>query len=307
MRGSRLSSPPADRKPAPQKPLSAADIAGPCTVSGVNKDVSSLKEGDLESREESLRLLLEQAERDDASAIAALRTVVRDYRDFHRSIYCRALNQIEVFGDADLEAPLLTALADTRYNCQAWAATGCTALGIRAAVPALLDLVDHSQWIVRERAIVGLGVLGDETVVGVLAPLLGDPAEWVRHRAADALAAIGGDAALAALWAEFAHRRYERIGYIASALAQFAPGIIPRLIDAAESTDPDQRYWAATALGSTGDERAVATLSHLVAEDRGSTVFDGRVSVSAKKGLRTLRRIQAAVAARAEPTGQART
>ncbi|MCW2641496.1 MAG: hypothetical protein JWP76_3802 [Dactylosporangium sp.] len=273
----------------------------------MDDDVRSLKEGDLESRQESVRLLLSRAEQDDASAIAALRTVVRDYRDFHRSIYCRVLNQIEVFGDADLEAPLLTALADTRYNCQAWAATGCSVLGIRAAVPALLDLVDNPQWIVRERAIVGLGVLGDETVVGVLAPLLQDPTDWVRHRAADALAAIGGDAALAALWAEFAHRRYERIGYIASALAQFAPAVIPRLIDAAESADPDQRYWAATALGSTGDERAVPTLARLVAEDRGSTVFDGRVSVSAKKGLRTLRRIQAAIAARGESADQAPT
>jgi HEAT repeat protein len=270
------------------------------------EDVRSLKEGDLESREESLHLLLNRAERDDASAITALRTVVRDYRDFHRTIYCRALNHIEVFGDTDLEAPLLTALADTRYNCQAWAATGCTVLGIRAAVPALLDLVDHPQWIMRERAIVGLGVLGDETVVGALAPLLQDPTDWVRHRAADALAAIGGDEALAALWDQFADRRYERIGYIASALAQFAPGVIPRLIDAAASTDPDQRYWAATALGSTGDERAAPTLARLVAEDRGTTVFDGRVSVSAKKGLRTLRRIQAAIAARSEPTGQAR-
>jgi hypothetical protein len=270
------------------------------------EDVPSLKEGDLESREENLHLLLNRAERDDASAIAALRTFVREYRDFHRSIYCRALNRIEVFGDADLEAPLLTALADTRYNCQAWAATGCTGLGIRAAVPALRDLVGHPQWIVRERAIVGLGVLGDKTVVGVLAPLLQDPAEWVRHRAADALAAIGGDEALTALWAEFTDRRYERIGYIASALAQFAPDVIPRLIDAAASTDPDRRYWAATALGSTGDERAVPTLARPIAEDRGTTVFDGRVGVSAKKGLRTLRRIQAAIAARAEPTGQAR-
>jgi hypothetical protein len=54
------------------------------------------------------------------------------------------------------------------------------------------------------------------------------------------------------------------------------------------------------ALGSTGDDRAVATLERLLAEDRGATVFDGRVSVAAKKGLRTLRRIQAAIAARSE-------
>jgi hypothetical protein len=63
--------------------------------------------------------------------------------------------------------------------------------------------------------------------------------------------------------------------------------------------DPDQRYWAAVALGSTGDERAVATLERMVAGDRGVTVFDGEVRVAAKKGLRTLRRIQTAIAVRA--------
>jgi hypothetical protein len=35
-----------------------------------------------------------------------------------------------------------------------------------------------------------------------------------------------------------------------------------------------------------------------MAEDRGATVFDGQVSVAARKRLRTLRRIQAAVASR---------
>jgi HEAT repeat protein len=128
--------------------------------------------------------------------------------------------------------------------------------------------------------------------------LLHDPADWMRQRAADALGKIGGDAALAALWDEFEGRRYQRIGYIASALALFSPAVMPRLIEACADSDPDKRYWAAVALGSTGDEQAVPTLERLIAEDQGATVFDGRVSVAAKKGLRTLRRIQAAIAAR---------
>jgi hypothetical protein len=45
----------------------------------------------------------------------------------------------------------------------------------------------------------------------------------------------------------------------------------------------------------------VPTLQRLIAEDHGATVFDGRVNVAAKKALRTLRRIQAAIAARAQP------
>ncbi|HEY0001310.1 MAG TPA: HEAT repeat domain-containing protein, partial [Actinoplanes sp.] len=59
-----------------------------------------------------------------------------------------------------------------------------------------------------------------------------------------------------------------------------------------------QRYWAAVALGSTGDDRAVPTLERLMAADRGVTVFDGEVRAAAKKALRTLRRIQAAIADR---------
>lgn len=259
----------------------------------------SLRTGDLEAREQRLYRLLDRA-RDlgDESAAATLRGIVRDYPDYHRSLYTRALNQAAVFGDASLEAPLLAALADTRYNCQAWAAMGCAALGIRAAVPALLALLDHPQWMVREQAVIGLGVLGDESVVPALAPLLRDPADWMRQRAADALARIGGEEALAALWYEFDHREFFRIGYIASALALFTPEVLPRLIAATTSDDPDQRYWAAVALGSTGDERAAPVLRRLMDSDQGATVFDGLVSVAAKKGLRTLRRIQSAVAAR---------
>jgi hypothetical protein len=263
-------------------------------------DLRNLSDGDLDAREEHLYQLLDRArERADASAIEALRTLVREYPSYHRSLYSRAMNQAGVFGDASLEAPLLAALTDTRYNCQAWAAMGCRALDLRAAVPGLVELLDHPQWIAREQALLGLGALGDPSVVDALAPLLGHREPFMRENAADALSRIGGDAALAVLWDELEHRRFTRIGYIASALALFAPEVTPRLIEAAGHADPDIRYWAAVALGSTGDEAAVSTLDALVAGDRGSTVFDGRVDVAAKKGLRTLRRIQAAIAARA--------
>ncbi|MDO3646208.1 HEAT repeat domain-containing protein [Nocardia mangyaensis] len=261
-------------------------------------DARALKDGDLETREHALRLLLERAGDGDTSAADALRALVRDYPDYHRSLYSRALNRAAVFGDDTLKAPLLAALADTRYNCQAWAAMGCAALGFGEAVPGLVAMLDHSQEIAREQAVIALGTLGDESVVAALAPLLRDTNTGIRERTAEALGEIGGDRALAALWDEFENRRYYRIGYIASALSTFTPAIIARLCEAADSDDPDKRYWAAVALGSTGDDRAVPTLERLMAHDRGSTVFDGMVSVAAKKGLRTLRRIQGAIAAR---------
>jgi HEAT repeats/PBS lyase HEAT-like repeat len=120
----------------------------------------------------------------------------------------------------------------------------------------------------------------------------------MRERAAEALATIGSDSALEALWAAFDHRAFPRIGYVASALAIFTPEVIPRLLAATESPDPDTRYWAVVALGSTGDERVVPTLERLMEHDKGVTVFDGWVGVAAKKALRTQRRIQAAIASR---------
>ncbi|WP_135236085.1 HEAT repeat domain-containing protein [Nocardia sp. CS682] len=261
-------------------------------------DARRLKDGALETRVENLRLLLDRAADGDASANETLRALVRDYPDYHRSLYTRALNLAAIFGDDTLREPLLASLADTKYNCQAWAAMGCAALGFREAVPGLVAMLDHPQDMAREQAMIALGKLGDPSVVPALTPVLRDSIAGMRERAAEALGLIGGEAALAALWEEFENRRYYRIGYIASALAKFAPDIIPRLCAAADSDDPDRRYWAAVALGSTGDDRAVPTLERLMAHDRGATVFDGMVSVAAKKGLRTLRRIQAAIAAR---------
>ncbi|GAA2709978.1 HEAT repeat domain-containing protein [Actinoplanes palleronii] len=262
-------------------------------------DLQGLRSGSLETREAHLTVLLDRARtHGDESAIAALHALVRDYRDFHRSLYSRAMNHADVFADASLQEPLLAALADTRYNCQAWAVMGCTAMGIRAAVPQLVTLLDHPQWLVRGETVTALSALGDASVVPALRPLLSDEADWLRQRTADALAHIGGDAALEALWYEFEHRQFPRIGYIASTLALFTPEVVPRLLTAADSPDPDRRYWAAVALGSTGDDQAIPTLERLMATDRGTTVFDGEVRTAAKKALRTLRRIKAAIADR---------
>jgi HEAT repeat protein len=264
-------------------------------------DLQGLRSGSLETREAHVHRLLDRArEHADESAIAALHVLVREYPDFHRSLYSRAMNHAAVFADPGLADALLAALGDTRYNCQAWAVMGCAANDVRAAVPQLVELLGHPQWIVRGESVTALGRLGDASVVPALRPLLGDRADWLRQRTADALATIGGEAAMEALWHEFENRRFPRIGYLASTLALFTPEVVPRLLTAAGSTDPDQRYWAAVALGSTGDERAVPTLERLMADDRGVTVFDGEVRAAAKKALRTLRRIRTAIAERAE-------
>lgn len=262
-------------------------------------DLDNLRSGDLEAREAHLYRLLDRAEtHGDESAIEALHALVRDYRDHHRSLYSRAMNRAAVFADSKLEEPLLAALGDIRYNCQAWAAMGCAAMDIRAAVPQLITLLGSSQWIIKQESVTALGRLGDASAVPALRPLLTDETDWLRQRAADALARIGGGEALEALWSAFEHRQFPRIGYLASTLALFTPEVVPRLLAAADSPDPDQRYWAAVALGSTGDDRAVPVLERLKDSDRGVTVFDGEVRAAAKKALRTLHRIRKAIAER---------
>jgi len=139
-------------------------------------DLQGLRSGDLETREEHLYQLLDRARAPgDESAIAALHVLVRDYRDFHRSLYTRAMNQAALFADAGLREPLLAALGDSQYNCQAWAAMGCAAMDVRAAVPQLIALLHHPQWTVRDETVVAHGRLGDASVVPALRPLLGDP------------------------------------------------------------------------------------------------------------------------------------
>lgn len=262
---------------------------------------ASLREGDLDAREERLYDLLDRARDGDMAARATLQELVGNYPDFHRSLYSRAMNQATVFVDDTLEEPLLAALADERFNCQAWAAMGCGAARLTRAVPGLIGLLDHPQWIAREQAAHALGEIGDAAAGPALATMLRDPIESNRQAAAEALSAIGGDDAFAVLWEAFQQRQYQRIGYLASALATFTPQVIDHLNLAAMSADPDQRYWAAIALGSTGDDLAVPTLERLLS-DRGVTVFDGWVSTAAKKGLRTLQRIQKVVAARQQPS-----
>jgi len=263
-------------------------------------ELRGLQDGDLDRREEHLYALLDRARTGDDNATDALRALAADYSRYHRSLYCRAMNQADAFVDQSLEGPLLAALADTRYNCQAWAAMGCAAARITTAIPELLALLDRDDWMAREQATIALGAIGDTSVVPVLTALLDDHSASLRPHAADALATIGDDTALAALWAAFEDRKYSRIGYISSALATFGPEVVPRLIDAAGSDDPDTRYWAAVALGSTGDERVVPVLERMIATDNGETVFDGWCSVAAKKALRTHRRIQKAIIRRGD-------
>ncbi|MET8233048.1 HEAT repeat domain-containing protein [Micromonospora sp. NPDC005298] len=148
-------------------------------------------------RGEALDRLVDLAAGGDERAVRALRTVVAGYRQFDPEIYTRALNRLWLFGDATLEEPLLVALADEQYGCQAWTARACGQLGISAAEPLLIDLLEHPDGLTRESACQALGSLSSSAAIQPLTRRLDDPAEFVRAAASEALADIGSDDALA--------------------------------------------------------------------------------------------------------------
>ena len=64
--------------------------------------------------------------------------------------------------------------------------------------PVCLAAMDDPEWPVRALAAWSLGRVGDERAIARLARAMGDPAYWVRHHVAEAMAALGerGAAAL---------------------------------------------------------------------------------------------------------------
>ena len=285
--------------PQSSRGLLMSDRAGPARAHRIRcsavvaDDVGGLLIGDLGAREEALRLVLDGAAAGDPSAVRALRWIVTNYEQIHPTIYSRALSRAELFVDSSLATPLLSALGDEQYGCQAWAAMGCRAAGLRSAVPLLCRLLVADDWLVRVEAAAALGAVGDDNVVEDLAAALRHPVPSTGEAAASALAAVGTEAAVDALWAGFQRQASERIGYIASALARCGPAAAARLRSSARDDDPDRRYWAAVSLGALADEADMALLEQLTFDDT-VTTFGRLVRTAAKRALRTSRRVRAA-------------
>ncbi|MEU8921554.1 HEAT repeat domain-containing protein [Kitasatospora sp. NPDC048545] len=249
------------------------------------------------TRLRAIDALLEWAELGHPQALAALSEVAADHRTQDVTVWTKALNRIDLFGDESLEPGLLRALADTGHRGVRWSALACAALGFRRAVPLVAALLEHSDPMVREGACEALGRLRARTAVPALAARLDDGTAWVCSAAALALGSIGGDRALAALWRTMTERRNPKAGHLASAIAAFGPPVVEDLIALTADPDPDLRALACRALGATADERALPVLERLAAEDLARTGLGGLVATAAKQGLRTARRMRARTAA----------
>lgn len=256
------------------------------------EQIARLSGPDRYARVDALEQLVALADGGDDQARQALCTVVRERGRFDDEIYSRALNRVGSFGDPSLAESLLAALADDTDDCHPWIASACARLGVREAEPLLLALVEHRDDLVRESACRALGQLGCGAAREDLARRLDDPADFVRVAAATALAELGGNESLARLLAAFRSLRSPRLGYLATAIARFGPEVVDVLSRMTVEGDPDHRYWAARALGSTGEPQVRPVLERLASVDHGSTSFGAQVSTAAKAGMRTLHRMQ---------------
>ncbi|MER7762503.1 HEAT repeat domain-containing protein [Streptomyces sp. NPDC097619] len=252
--------------------------------------------GNRRIRMRAIDALLEWAELGHPQARAALVEVASDHRTRDVAVWTKALNRIDLFGDASIEPGLLRALADTGHRGVRWSALACAELGFRRALPLITALLDHPDPMVREGACEALGLFEEPASVPALTARLNDESDRVRGRAAMALGRIGGDRALAALWQTVWERRNPKAGHLASAIAAFGPPVVNDLITLTTDPDPDLRALACRALGSTADDRALPPLEHLAAHDLARTTLGGLVSTAAKQGLRTAHRMRARTA-----------
>ncbi|MEU7073985.1 HEAT repeat domain-containing protein [Streptomyces narbonensis] len=252
--------------------------------------------GNRTMRLRAIDALLEWAELGHPQARAVLSEVACDHRTQDVTVWTKALNRIDLFGDPSVEPGLLRAVADTGHRGVRWSALACAELGFRRAVPLITALLEHPDPMVREGACQALGVLAEPAAIPALAARLNDETDWVRSRAALTLGRIGGDRALAVLWQAMRQRRHPKAGYLASAIAAFGPPVVDDLITLTTDPDPDLRALACRALGSTADDRALPVLERLAAHDLAGTTLGGLVATAAKQALRTAHRIRARTA-----------
>lgn len=104
------------------------------------------------------------------------------------------------------------------------------------AFPMLIMALGDERWLVREGAVVALGMIGNEDAVIHLLPLLKDSEYGVRERAATALGEIGD------------------------------PRAVEALVRTLSDVQPDVREMAAWALGKIGDSRAGGALLDVLAD-----------------------------------------
>lgn len=196
-----------------------------------------------------------------------------------------ALAELE---DAHAAGLIAAALGDSRSSGEAMEAVG--ELGEVALAPLLVALEQNDDYLVRMRAAIALGKLGDARAVVALGVAVKDDDEWpVRQEAADALGELGDaravDPLIAALREKKGNYSYEVQMAAAAALAKIGdPQAVRALGDAVKYDDEwPVRKAAAQALGEIGDARAVGPLTAALGD------AEERVQACAAEALEAVR------------------
>ncbi len=152
----------------------------------------------------------------------------------------------------------------------------------RAVLP-LLNLMDSSKKLIRQRAIEALGKTGDRSARELLeAALASDPADEVRNAAAKALGEIGDPASVYALENALRGPQNLRSQAVMALGAMKSPTSTRAILELVEDPAEAVRYHVATALGELGGEEAIHALEKLTTDDA------DMVRRSAFKALETL-------------------
>jgi HEAT repeat protein len=262
----------------------AVEILGDIGDTIVNPLIDVLRDGDASERRAAA---IELGEARESQAVDALIDALANADEGVRSAASTALGQI---GDERAAEPLVTMLDDSSESVRDSAISALVMTGA-PAVPALLASLESSEAAVLEASASVLGQIGDTRAVRPLFALLNNDERSVRMAAAHALSSFGGrvfNALAAALEGEDERIREAvavALGEIgderavkplldalksskdrnaqlaaARALGSIGRSGIDTLIAELGNVFWDVRFAAATALGETGDERAIQPL-----------------------------------------------
>ena len=155
----------------------------------------------------------------------------------------------------DLE-PLLLQLSSGDRDRRAHAVDALVRAG-ETAVPALIDLAQHGQWLSRMEALRALGRIGDPAALPIIRASLESSDDEVREVAAEAAGTIQDVESLPVLIRLLRMRELDRRKSVREALIRMGEPSVPFLLEAAGSGPLRARAEAIRALGSIGDPRAL--------------------------------------------------
>jgi HEAT repeat protein len=139
------------------------------------------------------RIILRQIGR---PAVPLLRTLLADKDDDVRTF---AVDLISDIGWCDYPAEIARLLeADPNQNVQASAARAIGVLGYREGLPVLVAALKNNEWVCFS-ALESIALLKDESSIGPVLSLLGEPSETMRYAAIETLGKIGSSLSSEAL------------------------------------------------------------------------------------------------------------